>query len=215
MLVASTASAADPSEPVSPTPAFPSAAPTPPPARIRSGFMLGLSVAGALGASSGYPADIKLQTPDYYGSTPLLPGTAGRLLVMGALADYLNIGFFVARGSFGNSTWDMTTGGGGLRAEAFPLISVCSCKVPAWFTRGFGVYGEAGVGSVTTHVKAAGNYEDITGIQSHLAIGLLQEFFAGRNFTFAPDLRYEVVTSSSADKNALALGIRIAWYPGN
>lgn len=184
-------------------------------ARIRSGFVLGISVAGALGASDGYPADVKLQTPDYYGSTPLLPGIAGRLLVMGALTDYLNIGFFAARGNFGNGTWSVTSGGGGLRAEVFPLISVCSCAVPTWLTRGFGIYGEAGVGGVTTQVKAAGTFEDISGIQSHLALGVLQEFFAGRNFTFAPDLRYEVVTSSSADKNALALGVRIAWYPGN
>ena len=134
---------------------------------------------------------------------------------MGALTDYLTIGFFAATGTFGNSTWGMSTGGGGLRAEAFPLMSVCACALPKWFTKGFGVYGEAGVGGVTTRVKVPGNFEDISGIQSHLAVGFLQEFFAGKNFTFAPDLRYEVVAASTADKNALALGIRIAWYPGN
>jgi hypothetical protein len=186
------------------------------PKPVRDGFMIGGSFNFGLGAASGYPNDVRLdKNPDYYGSTPMLPGFGFNLFMMGAIAPYLNVGFFGAYAAFGNGDWSSVGGGGGLRLETYPLFWVCPCAIPKTITENLGIYGQFGLGSVSTNVTRPGNYETIGGVQSMLAAGVFQEFKPTRWFALGPDLRYEVIASRTSDRNSLMLGLRIALYPGN
>lgn len=59
----------------------------------RGGFAMGLSVAGGLGASNGYPNDAKkIGRSAYYTESGLGLGTGSGIWLGGALADWLNFG---------------------------------------------------------------------------------------------------------------------------
>lgn len=206
-----------PGTPVPATP--PSAAPmdaAEPQHAIRDGMMLGASFGVGVGSASGYPNDVLYNgNPSYYGSTPMLPGYAMTFTLMGALTSYLNVGVFGGFANYGNGDWKSTGGGGGLRLEAYPLIGVCACVIPRTIASNLGIYGQFGLGAVSTEVLLPGRYETIGGVESILAAGAFYELWVGRAFSVAPDLRYEVIASRTSDRNALTAGIRLALYPWN
>jgi hypothetical protein len=184
--------------------------------RIRDGVVLGTSWGFGLAGASGYPNDVRLvENRDYYGATPALPGYSFNFFFMGAIAPYLNIGFWGGAATFSNADWKSVGGGGGLRAEVFPLMPVCACVLPKAFSNYLGVYGMVGLGATSTDVKRPGSYETIGGVQSYLAAGAFYEFKLGRLLAIGPDLRYEAVASRTSDRNALVAGFRLAFYPGN
>ena len=62
-------------------------------AERRSGFAMGLSVGGGLGASNGYPNDSKkIGRAKYYSESGLGLGTGSAIWLGGALTDWLNLG---------------------------------------------------------------------------------------------------------------------------
>jgi hypothetical protein len=183
---------------------------------IRDGVVLGASFGVGVGSASGYPNDVLYdRNPDYYGSTPMLPGYGLTFTIMGALTPYLNVGVFGGFANFGNSDWKSSGGGGGLRIEAYPLMAVCPCVIPKTITSNVGVYAQFGVGAVSTEVLRPGKYETIGGVEGTLAAGAFYEVWLGRLFSLAPDLRYEVINSRTSDRNSLMAGVRLAFYPGN
>ncbi len=209
--------AASPALPNAPTPAD-TAAPssTKPPKPLRDGVVLGASLGFGVASASGYPNDVRLnQNPDYYGSTPLLPGYSFSFMFMGALTPYLNVGVWGGGATFENSDWKSVGGGGGLRVEGFPLMAFCACVMPPVLANYLGIYGQVGVGSVSSRVKREGNYETVGGVQSIIAAGAFYEVKLGKMFAIGPDLRYELIASRTSDRSSLVLGARLAFYPAN
>ena len=209
-----------------PAPTSPSGAPstadsatpatTKAPKPLRDGVVLGASLGFGLASASGYPNDVRLnQNPDYYGSTPMLPGYSFSFMFMGALTPYLNVGVWGGGATFENSDWKSVGGGGGLRVEGFPLMAFCSCVMPPILANYLGIYGQVGAGSVSTRVKREGNYETVGGVQSFLAAGAFYEIKLGKMFAIGPDLRYELIASRTSDRSSLILGARLAFYPAN
>jgi hypothetical protein len=188
----------------------------------RKGFVLQLSGGMSFGATKGYPAGPKFKgVEELYGSTPLLIGGGFRVGVLAALHRMFNVGFFAGFNRHGSAAWKNIAGGFGLRLEVFPFAaSSCGCRTPSFVEQvkqNLGVYGDFGIGSVSTDVTqpppGSGKIETIGGVQALLSGGVFYEFRLGKNFILGPDLRYEVVTTSNADHNALSLGLRVAWYP--
>ncbi len=193
-----------------------SAPSTKPPKPLRDGVVLGASLGFGVASASGYPNDVRLnQNPDYYGSTPLLPGYSFSFMFMGALTPYLNVGVWGGGATFENSDWKSVGGGGGLRVEGFPLMAFCACVMPPVLANYLGVYAQVGAGSVSTRVKREGNYETVGGVQSFLAAGAFYEVKLGKMFAIGPDLRYELIASRTSDRHGLILGARLAFYPAN
>jgi hypothetical protein len=207
-----------PAGPSGTPPTADSAAPatTKPAKPLRDGVVLGASLGFGLASASGYPNDVRLnQNPDYYGSTPMLPGYSFSFMFLGALTPYLNVGVWGGGATFENSDWKSVGGGGGLRVEGFPLMAFCSCVMPPILANYLGVYGQVGAGSVSTRVKREGNYETVGGVQSFLAAGAFYEVKLGKMFAIGPDLRYELIASRTSDRSSLILGARVAFYPAN
>jgi hypothetical protein len=183
---------------------------------VRNGLILGASFGIGLASAAGYPNDVLFdKNPDFYASTPALFGYGVNFMAMGALTSYVNVGVFGGYAAFENSNWKSVGGGGGLRIEAYPLIAVCPCVIPAKITNHLGVYGQFGIGAVSTDVKRPGRYETVGGVESILSGGAFYEFWLGKLFSAGPDMRYEVITSRTSDRNSFLLGLRFAFYPGN
>jgi hypothetical protein len=182
----------------------------------RNGLMLGASFGVGVGAAEGYPNDVLFdKNPDYFGSTPALFGFGYTFTVMGALTSYLNVGIFGGGATFQNADWKSVGGGAGLRIEAYPLMAVCPCVIPTQIANNLGAYAQFGLGAVSTEVKREGRYETLGGVQSILSAGAFYEFWLGRTLALGPDVRYEVITSRTSDRNSFLVGLRAAFYPAN
>src|SRR5260370_37322530 len=91
--------------------------------KLRNGIVLGASLGAGLSTSSGYPNNSQqIGDARYHSSSDWSPGTSQTVLVLGALTDYLNLGFWFARATFGVNNQHASRVGAGLRVEAFPLI---------------------------------------------------------------------------------------------
>ncbi len=191
--------------------------PTPPAIRVlkaerpvRSGAVLALSLDGGLGSGSGYPNDSKLiNVQSAYGRTGILPGGGLTLSVGGALAEYLNVGFFIASSSFSKAdSWKVTSGGGGMRIDAFPFTWTKKKWLNSW-----AVYGLAGLGAVNvTYAKPGANVADLDGTQSFLGLGSFYEIRLGA-FGIGPELRFDAVVTRTASRVAVMQGLRFSFYP--
>ena len=130
---------------------------------------------------------------------------------MGALADYLNFGFWFGSGSFSNGDWHSTGGGGGLRVEAFPFVRL--------YPRlgGLGLLGQFGIGGANLTSSHPGHTE-ASGVQSFLGTGVFYEWsfgrFLGGHFGAGPSLEYDAMWSQPFERHGLVANARIVFYGG-
>jgi hypothetical protein len=182
------------------------------PHRIRKGLAFGLAAgAGPVGAS-GYPNDLtKIGDPGYYAASGWMLGNGETLFVMGALADYLNVGFWYTHESAENKDWRSIGNGGGLRVEAFPLLDV--------FPRlaGLGALAQFGLGSGFLESKVLNTPRD-EGTQSFIATGVLYEWsfghLLGGHLGAGPTLEYHAVWSQAFERHGLLASARFVFYGG-
>ncbi|WP_394822726.1 hypothetical protein [Pendulispora albinea] len=182
------------------------------PRERRSGLIIGISTGPAFVAASGYPnSAVKTGDPRYYAASGVVVGSSSTFMIMGALADYLNFGFWFGGGSGENSDWKLTSGGGGVRVEVFPLFSV----VPK--LRDLGISGQFGVGAAEMKAKH-GPSPGADGVQSFIATGAFYEFrifdLWGTHFTLAPQVEYQAIFSEPFSQHGAAAGVRLALYGG-
>jgi hypothetical protein len=187
----------------------PESAGTDEPLRHRSGIVIGLDVGGGIGRGAGYPNDSNDIGKMDHSSSGWMPGTSGGLLVMGALADYLNFGFWFAEAGFRSGLQRASQVGIGVRVEAFPLVSLGSGL------SGLGLFGQFGVG--TAKLTAPG-VPQVGGTQSFIGTGLFYEWsfgrFLGGHFGAGPSLEYDAVFTTPYDQNGLVASARLVFYGG-
>ena len=178
----------------------------------RAGVVIGLDLGVGLAGASGYPNDSnKIDDPNYYGASGMLTGTGGSIFFMGALADYLNFGFWFGRQSAQNGDWRSSGVGGGFRVEAFPLYTL----LPK--LSDLGVMAKFGIGSATLDAKR-GEYPGADGVQSYLGAGVFYEWSLGRalggHFALGPTLEFDAIYSRPIERHGLLAGGRFVWYGG-
>jgi hypothetical protein len=182
------------------------------PSQTRSGIELGLTLGGGAAGSSGYPnSATKIGDPNYYSASGLMGGSSFAILVMGALADYLNFGFWVGSATYQNHDWRSSGGGGGFRVEVFPLYSL----VPR--LKNLGAAAEFGIGTTTLDAKFKANVSS-DGTESFLGAGVFYEapvakFFGGHG-ALGPSLEYDVIQARSIERNGMTLSLRAVFYGG-
>jgi hypothetical protein len=184
------------------------------PHKRRSGIAMGFSLGAGLAGSSGYPNDsTKIDVAGYYSQSDLLFGAGGSLFVMGALADYLNFGFWFGRASYGSSDWRSSGSGGGFRVEGFPLYVL----VPK--LRDLGIFTQLGLGSTSLEVKSTtASYPKADGVQSFIGAGAFYEWrlfdMIGGHVAAGPSLEYDVTYSRSIERHGVLAGGRLVFYGG-
>jgi hypothetical protein len=181
--------------------------------RIRSGIVIGLSLGGGLAGASGYPnSQSDIGNPDLYSASGFMGGTSGTLFVMGALADYLNVGFWFGSGMFRNGDWKSDGGSGGLRVEAFPLVRL----FPA--LAGLAAFGEFGIGGGHLTNTANPLLPEASGTQSFVGAGAFYEWgfghLFGGHFALGPSLEYDAMWSQPFERHGLVASLRIVFYGG-
>jgi hypothetical protein len=180
--------------------------------QYRAGVVLGISLGGGIAGASGYPNNqLEIGDPTYYSASGPMGGTSTSLFVMGALSDYVSVGFFFLHGSFGNGNWRSSGDGGGLRLEGFPLVGL----VPA--LHGLGVLAHFGFGSGSLTAVAPG-YPGSDGTQSFGGAGLFHEWAFGHtlggHLAAGPSLEYDAIWSPSFERHGLVASVRLAFYGG-
>jgi hypothetical protein len=177
--------------------------------RHRSGIVVGLDLGGGIGRGAGYPNNSNDVGKTDYSSSGWMPGSSGGLLVMGALADYLNFGFWFAEAGFRSGSQRASQVGIGLRVEAFPLVSLCPRL------SGLGLFGQFGLG--TAKLTAPG-VPQVGGTQSYIGTGLFYEWsfgrFLGGHFGVGPSIEYDAVFTTPYDQNGLVASARLVFYGG-
>jgi hypothetical protein len=182
------------------------------PHRFRKGVAVGISVgAGPVGAS-GYPNDFaKIGDPAYDSASGWMLGNGESVLLMGALADYLNIGFWYTHESAENRDWRSISNGGGMRVEAFPLLEILPRLA------GLGLLAQFGLGSGFLSSKSL-ETPRAAGTQSFIAAGALYEWsfghLLGGHLGAGPTLEYRAVWSQPFERHGLLASARIVFYGG-
>ncbi len=186
-----------------------SAEASPAPHRVRKGVVLGLSLGGGLGAGVGYPNDSNDIGKTNYTKSPWMPGYGATILVMGALADYFDVGFWYAHAVFSEGGRRAAQDGIGLRVEAFPLVSLFPELA------GLGAFSEFGFGSARLNTPGA---PQAGGTQSMIGVGVMYEWSAGQvfggHFGLGPSLEYDAVFTTPYDQNGVLASLRAVWYGG-
>jgi hypothetical protein len=181
--------------------------------KLRNGIVLGFSFGGGLGQGGGYPNNSQeIGDPQYHSSSPWMPGTGYSILLLGALTDTLNVGFWLGSSSFRNRDERTSAFGVGLRVEAFPL----AIAYPR--LSGLAVFSELGVGSARL-VSSTPNVPEARGTQSYVGIGAFYEWsfahFLGGHFAIGPSLEYDAAFSRPFDANGFLATGRLVFYGGN
>ncbi len=187
----------------------------PAPHSFRRGLVVGLSLGAGLGGASGYPNDInRIGDPNYYSASGWMLGSSETLFVMGALTDYLNVGFFLTQGVFRNGDWRSGGTAGGLRLETFPLALVYPRLAGLGALAQFGIGG----GNLTPAASGQGGAPAVDGTQSFADVGVLYEWAFGHlfggHFAAGPSLDYQAIWSQPFERHGLVAGARIAFYGG-
>jgi len=183
------------------------------PAKVRSGIVLGLSFGGGLFGASGYPnQSSQIGDPRYYSATGLMAGSSDSLLIMGAISDYLNFGFWLGGNSSVNNHWQSTAGGGGIRVELFPFIRLYPRLM------GLGLFGSFGIGGASMTSKEPNPAPEASGVQSFIGTGGFYEFsfgnFSGGHFGIGPSLEYDAVFSQPFERHGAVGSVRFVFYGG-
>jgi hypothetical protein len=182
------------------------------PSKIRTGIVLGLSLGGGVGAASGYPNNAtEIGDPAYHSASGTMVGTSMSILVMGALSDYLNFGFWFAHAVFQNDNWRSDGNAGGLRVDVFPLIRL--------YPRldGLGVFGQFGIGGGNLVSDVPGS-PGSAGTQSFAGAGAFYEWsfwrILGGHFGAGPNLEYDGIWSQPFERHGLLATARLVFYGG-
>ena len=178
----------------------------------RSGVVIALMAGWGVSGASGYPNNSnQIGNSAFYSSSDVMAGSGGGLFIGGALADYLNFGFFFDSQGFKSQAWQSRVAGFGIRVEAFPLVYA----VPT--LKNLGAFAQFGIGSAKLDVIAPG-YPEASGVESFLGVGVMYEFKIFRLFgghaVAGPTLEYDTVYSQSISSGAGVLGARLAFYTG-
>jgi hypothetical protein len=182
--------------------------------RFRSGLVFGLSVGAGLVGATGYPNDtLKIGDPAYYSASGMTLGPAESLFVMGALSDYVSVGFFFDHATSRNGDWRTAANSGGLRLEGFPLVAL----VPA--LQGLGVVARFGIGGGSlTPTAVPGSPAASDGTQSFAGAGVLYEWsflhLLGGHFGVGPSVEYDAVWSPAFERHGLVASARVVFYGG-
>jgi hypothetical protein len=182
------------------------------PHRLRSGAVVGFAVGAGVMGASGYPNDVtKIGDPAQYAASGFMLGTSETLFVMGALADYLNFGFWYAHAAASNRDFASRGDGGGLRVEIFPLIG--------YWPRfaGLGLLGQFGIGSGS--LSLAKEHASVSeGTQSFIGAGAFYEWsfahFLGGHLEVGPSLEYDAIFSLPFERHGLIASARLAFCGG-
>lgn len=180
--------------------------------RLRGGAVPFVSFGPGLSKAQGYPNNPTfIDDPRYYSSSDTLTGTSLSLGVLGALTDWLNIGFGMTFGSYKSNLWESNNGGIGLRLEAFPLVHA----FPTLENLGF--YSHLGLGYGRVAVRLPGK-PDADGTESYFALGAFHEWsvakMLGGHLALGPQLEFDYVDARSFDQQVAWLGLRVAYYGG-
>jgi hypothetical protein len=180
------------------------------PHRLRSGLIAGFALGGGMGAGVGYPNNSNDIGKLHHTASGWMPGVGGTLLVMGALADYVNVGFWYAHATFGDDGRRASQDGVGLRVEAFPLVALS----PGW--AGLGAFSEFGFGTAKLNTP---NQPQVAGTQSMIGVGVLYEWsvaphFLGGHLGVGPSLEYDAVFTTPYDQNGVIANLRLVFYGG-
>jgi hypothetical protein len=186
------------------------------PAR-RSGFLLAIGLGQGLYQTSGYPnAADKIGDPKYYAASGAMIGGGFSLFIMGALTDVINFGFWFGGSTAENDHWRSSGGGGGFRVDAFPFaLSKHDYKhVPL---KDLGIFGQFGVGNVKMEAKH-GKSPGADGAESWISTGVFLDLtvtrMLGGHLALGPQIAYEVINSTAAERHGGAFAARIAFYGG-
>ena len=208
-LVLSATAAAAAAAPIGDRPASPDLDIAP---RLRSGVVIGLSLGGGVAGASGYPNSASdIGDPAFHSSSGFMTGTSATIFIMGALADYMNFGFWFGTANFRNGDWRSSGGGGGLRVEAFPLVSL--------FPRlaGLGLLGQFGIGGANLRSNDP-THPEASGVQSYLGTGAFYEWsfgsLFGGHFGIGPNVEYDAIWSQPFERHGLLASARIVFYGG-
>lgn len=179
--------------------------------RLRDGLTLGMSLGAGAAGVSGFPNDPKyLNDPSQYSSSNMLFGSSIQPMLMGALSDTFNFGFFVNLGSYKSERWESNGGSVGFRAEAFPLVSRTRSKLS-----NLGLFAQFGVGFSSLHAKA-NIYRDAEVVQSYIGTGAFYEWnvvqFKASHIAMGPELRYDAIFSRDYQSHAGVLALRAVFY---
>jgi hypothetical protein len=182
------------------------------PPRHRTGIALGLTLGAGVAGASGYPNNSEeIGTPGDYSASGVMAGTGNTLLIMGAIADYLNFGFWFGSARFKNGPWQSTGGGAGLRLELFPLVALYPQL------EGLGVFGQFGVG-VANLTSTNPDVPKASGTQSFAATGAFYEWSVtkifGGHFGLGPCLEYDANWSQPFQRHDVLASLRIVFYGG-
>jgi len=182
------------------------------PHSLRSGLIVGLAFGGGLGGASGYPNDInRIGDPNAYSASGWMVGSSESLFVMGALTDYLNVGFFFGVAAFGNRNWHSRGSSGGLRIEAFPL----ALAYPSF--AGFGIMAQFGIGDASLTSRIPG-LPEADGTQSFAAAGVFYErpfwHVLGGHFAAGPSLEFDAMWSQPFERHGLLVSGRLVFCGG-
>jgi hypothetical protein len=190
----------------------------PAPHALRRGLVVGLELGAGVAGASGYPNNItEIGDPNYYSASGWMAGSSSSLFVMGALTDYLNVGFFFSQAQFRNGDWRSNGVGGGLRLETFPLTVVFP-KL-AWLA-GVGALAQFGIGSgsLTATSPALAGAPPAEGTQSFGDVGALYEWSFGHlfggHFAAGPVVEYQAIWSRPFERHGLIGSARVAFYGG-
>ncbi len=182
------------------------------PPTLRSGLVLGGALGVGVGGASGYPNDsTKIGDPRYYSASGALLGTSETVVLMGALADYLNFGFWFNHASYDGGGFHSSGSAGGLRVEVFPFVRL--------YPRmgGLGLLGQFGIGgaNLTSNVPGA---DAAGGTQSFVAGGAFYEWpfgkLIGGHFAVGPSLEYDAMWSTPFGRQGLVASARLVFYGG-
>jgi hypothetical protein len=182
------------------------------PHSVRSGVVVGFAIGAGLGGASGYPNDSnQIGDPNFYSASGWMVGPTETLFLMGALTDYLNVGFFYSHSNLRNGDWHSNGDGGGLRLEVFPL----AVAFPRW--SGLGAFAQFGIGSGSLAAATPG-LPAAQGTQSFGAAGVLYEWsflqLMGGHLAAGPSLEYDAIWSLPFERHGLMASARLAFYGG-
>ena len=181
-------------------------------AERRSGVALGITPGFEVSGARAYPftADA-IGQPGLEQQAGTSAGAGGSFALMGALADYLNLGFWGYTGSGQSAAYRSSGAAFGFRAEVFPLYTL----VPT--LRDLGLIAQFGFGTARVERKD-GTAPDGVVMQSYVGTGVFYEWrvasFLGGHLALGPSLEAGVAFAQSGQRLAFLLGPRVTFYGG-
>ena len=164
------------------------------PPRIRSGVVVGLALGAGLAGASGYPNNSSRdRRPRVLLGQRLHDGSSGSLFVMGALADYLNFGFWFGQRQLPERRLALIGGGGRPPPRGVP--SRLRLSAAGWAGR----CSDSSASAAPTSTSSDPEHPEASGTQSFLGSGIFYEWsfgsLFGGHFGVGPSLEYDAIWS--------------------